>query len=103
MRGSRTVLAIAVIVAAAVFCIVQDRVTAAGARQYVELQRAAAEGQRSPVTVDDIMKPAVRRSVAQASIWSAVVMVVGTIAAFAVRDRDSHIANHQSQMTRGGA
>jgi hypothetical protein len=86
---SRGMLAIAVVLAAVVFSIVQDRLTAAGARQYVDLQRAAAEGRRSPVTVDEIMKPAVRRSVAQASLWSAVVMVAGAAVAFAIRDRDS--------------
>jgi hypothetical protein len=84
-RGPRAILAFAVFLAAVVFCIVQDRVTADGARQYVELQRAAIEGRGAPVTVDEIMKPAVRRSVAQASTWSAVVLVLGTITAFAVR------------------
>ena len=77
----RTVLMIAAILAAVVFCVVQDRVTAAGARQYVELQRAAAEGRRPAVTIDEIMRPAVRRSVAQASAWSAVVMVAGAVTA----------------------
>ena len=77
----RTVLAIAGVIAAVVFCVVQDRLTAAGARQYVELQREAAEGRRDPVTVDEIMRPAVRRSVAQASASSAVVIVAGAITA----------------------
>jgi hypothetical protein len=72
---------IAAILAVVVFSVVQDRVTAGGARQYVDLQRAATEGQRNPVTVDEIMRPAVRRSVVQASIWSAVVMVAGAITA----------------------
>jgi hypothetical protein len=80
-RGPRTILMIAAILAVVVFSVVQDRVTAGGARQYVELQRAAAEGQRTPVTIDEIMRPAVRRSVAQASVWSAVVMVTGAITA----------------------
>ena len=80
-------MAIAVFIAAVVFCIVQDRVTAAGTRQYVDLQRAAADGRRPPVTVDQIMRPAVRRSVAQGLMWSGVVLVVGTVAAFAVRER----------------
>ena len=77
----RTILVIAVILAAAVFCVVQDRVTAGGARQYAELQRAAIEGRGDPVTLDQIMRPAVRRSVTQASVWSAVVMVAGAITA----------------------
>jgi hypothetical protein len=83
----RTILVIAAILAAVVFCIVQDRVTAAGARQYVELQRVAAAGGRHPVTVEEIMRPAVRRSVAEASAWSALVMVAGATVAFVVRDR----------------
>ena len=87
MRTRRAVLAIAVAVASVVFCIVQDRVTAAGARQYVERQRAAAAGQQAAVTIDEIMRPAVRRSVAQALMWSAVVLVMGTSAAFAMRER----------------
>jgi hypothetical protein len=82
----RTILTIAVLLAAVVFCVVQDRVTASGARQYVELQRAAAQGQGRPVTIGEIMEPAVRRSLAQASIWSAVVMVAGAVAAFAIRE-----------------
>ena len=77
----RTILVIAIIMAAVVFCIVQDRVTATGARQYAELQRAAIEGKGDPVTIDQIMRPAVRRSVTQASVWSAVVMVAGAITA----------------------
>jgi hypothetical protein len=81
----RAILAIAVIIGAVVFCVVQDRVTAAGARQYVDLQLAAAQGRGAPVTVDEIMGPAVGRSVAQGLMWSAVVIVMGTIAAFAVR------------------
>jgi hypothetical protein len=77
----RTILISAAILAVVVFCVVQDRVTADGARQYVELQRAAAEGQRNPVSIEEIMTPAVRRSVAQASVWSAVVMGAGAITA----------------------
>jgi hypothetical protein len=77
----RMILAIAVAIAAVVFCVVQDRVTAGGARQYVELQRAATEGRGNPVTIDEIMRPVVRRSVAEAAAWSAVVIVAGAITA----------------------
>ena len=77
----RTILVIAAILAVVVFSVVQDRVTAGGARQYAELQRAAIEGRGDRVTVDQVMRPAVRRSVTQASMWSAVVMVAGAIAA----------------------
>jgi hypothetical protein len=42
----------------AAFCIVQDLVTIAGAREYARLSRQAAE-----VSVEAVMAPAVRRSV----------------------------------------
>jgi hypothetical protein len=49
--------------AVVVFCVVQDRVTAAGARRYVALQRdALASGTPGPV-LDEVMAPAIRRSV----------------------------------------
>jgi hypothetical protein len=83
----RAVLLIAVTTAIVVFCVVQDRVTADGARQYAELQRAAAAGHGDPVTLDEIMRPAVRRSVQQASAWGAVVIGAGIIAAGVLRSR----------------
>jgi hypothetical protein len=48
-----------------VFCIVQDRVTAAAARQYVRLHRQAAAGAAPASTpaLDELMRPAVRQSV----------------------------------------
>lgn len=83
----RTVLFLSLAAATVVFCIVQDRVTADGARQYVELQRAAAAGRGHPVTLDEIMKPAVGRSVRQATAWSLVVVVAGVAAARVVHTR----------------
>jgi hypothetical protein len=83
----RTVLLITLAAAIVVFCVVQDRVTAGGARQYVELQRAAAAGRGNPVTLDEIMRPTVRRSVRQATGWSLVVVVAGIAAARVVRTR----------------
>jgi hypothetical protein len=89
--GPRTVLFMAVIVAAIVFCGVQDRVTAAGARRYVDLQQAAAQGRGARVTVDEVMRPVVRQSVAAGSAWGAVVLAAGAVLAgtlrFVVRDR----------------
>ena len=73
----RVILIATVIAATGVFAIVQDRVTAAGARRYVSLQRAAIAGQGQPVTVDEIMRPAIQRSVRQGLIWGGAVMVVG--------------------------
>jgi len=85
----RLVLA-AVAASIAVFCIVQDRIVAAGVGRYVALQRAAIAGPaeggpRTPeggshvpdVTLDEVMAPAVRRSVRQASAWSGGVFAAG--------------------------
>lgn len=76
------------IVALAVFLVVQDRVTAAGARRYVVLQRAAIAGQTSYVTIDEVMGPAVDRSVRQGALWGSVVLVAG-LATAAVVSRGS--------------
>jgi len=81
----RTVLLIALMAAVVMFCSVQDRVTASGARQYVDRQQAAAAGRGNPVSVDEIMRPAVRRSVEDASLWSALVLGAGVVAAVVLR------------------
>jgi hypothetical protein len=60
-----------------VFCVVQDRVTAEGARRYVALQRAAAESGGLADGLDEVMRPAIRRSVAQGLLWGGVVMLSG--------------------------
>ena len=67
-----------------VFCVVQDRVTAAGARQYVAIQREAFAGRAEPVTIDAVVRPAVERSVALASLSSGAVLAVGLAAAAAL-------------------
>ena len=71
-----------------VFAVVQDRVTASGARQYVTLQRAALAGRSAPITIDQVMVPAIGRSVRLGALWAAVVMVIGFAAAVAVRNRN---------------
>ena len=81
----RTVLLLALVTAVVVFCGVQDRGTASGARQYVDRQQAAAAGRGEPVSVDEIMRPAVRRSVEDASLWSALVLGAGVVAAVVLR------------------
>jgi hypothetical protein len=68
---------------------VQDRVTAGGARQYVTLQRAAFSGRASPVTIDQVMGPAVDRSVRQGAAWGGGVLVVG-LALAAISSRRVH-------------
>jgi hypothetical protein len=71
--------------ALATFCIVQDRVTAEGARRYVALQREALAGRGRLVTIDEVMRPAVDRSVRLALFSSGAVAVVGVAAAFGGR------------------
>jgi len=83
----RLVLVITAIVAFVVFAIVQDRVTAAGARRYVALQRDAIAGRGQSVTVDEIMRPAVERSVQQGLMWGGAVLVAGASVAGVVARR----------------
>jgi hypothetical protein len=81
----RAILVITAIAALVVFAVVQDRVTAAGARRYVTIQRDAIAGRAQPVTVDEIMKPAIASSVHQGLMWSALVLVAGAGLAMAAR------------------
>ena len=75
----RTIILMTFVLALVVFAVVQDRVTAAGARQYVTLQRAALAGRGAPVTIDEVMIPAVKRSVRQGLAWGGAVMVGGIV------------------------
>ncbi len=75
---SRTILGVTFVAALVVFAVVQDRVTASGARQYVALKRPAlAAGGGAPVTIEEVMAPAIRRSVLQGLMWTAVVVAGG--------------------------
>lgn len=87
--SERRVLWFTLAAALAVFCIVQDRVTAAGARRYVALQKEALAGRRPAVTIEEVMRPAVDRSVRLALICSGAVAVAG-VAAGRVVGRASH-------------
>jgi hypothetical protein len=83
MRPSvRTVLWATLAAAVAVFCVVQDRVTAGGARRYVALQTAALAGRGPAVGVDEVMRPAIERSVRLALLAGGGVAAVGGAAAF---------------------
>jgi hypothetical protein len=73
-----------------VFCVVQDRVTAAGARRYVALQTDALAGRGPAVTVDEVMRPAISRSVRLASLSGGAVAIVGIAASVVVRRRWPH-------------
>ena len=83
----RAILIITAVAALVVFAVVQDRVTAAGARRYVALQRAAIAGRGRAVTVDEIMRPAIQHSLRLGLMWGGVVLVsgVGIAAAAAAR------------------
>ena len=83
----RAIVVMTAIVALAVFCVVQDRVTAAGARRYAALQREALAGRGHAVTIDEIMRPAIEQSVQQGVIWGGGVMVAGLVLAGAVARR----------------
>jgi hypothetical protein len=87
MAAAARVVVFSFVAAVVVFCIVQDRLTAEGARDYVQRQRAAIAGAGPAVTIDEVMKPAVRRSVREALRWSGVVMSGGLVAAGVVSRR----------------
>jgi len=63
--------------ALAVFCIVQDRITAAGARRYVALQRDALAGRGPRVTISEVMGPAVDASVTYGMLSAGAVVIAG--------------------------
>ena len=69
-----------------VFCGVQDRLTAAAARRYVTMQRQALDGNGPLVTIEEVMGPAVDRSVRQASLYGGAVAAAG-VALGALRRR----------------
>ena len=83
----RRVVVFSFLAAIVAFCIVQDRVTAAGARRYVALQRAALEGVGPAVTIDQVMRPFVRTSVRDGLFAAAGVLAVGVAAAAGVARR----------------
>jgi hypothetical protein len=73
--------------ALAVFCIVQDRVTAAGARLYVALQKAALAQGGPAVTIDGVMQPAIARSVRLGLVSSGAVVAAGLGVGLVLRRR----------------
>jgi hypothetical protein len=56
----------------------------AGVGQYVAAYRDSAAGAPA-VTIDEVMRPAVRRSVRQGALWGGTVLAVGLGGTFAVR------------------
>jgi hypothetical protein len=83
--GVRAILVATALLAFVTFCVVQDRVTAAGARRYVKLQREALSAGGPRVTIDEIMRPAIDRSVRRGLAWAGLVAGVGLAAAVAVQ------------------
>ena len=75
-------LTVTALLALAAFCIVQDRVTAAGARRYVRLQAEALAGRGPLVTVDEIMQPAIASSVRWGLAAAGAVALAGAALAF---------------------
>ena len=85
-RRAREIALLSIVAALMTFAVVQDRVTAAGARRYVALQRDALATGRPPVTIDEVVTPTVRESIQQGLLWGSVVLVCGlALAAFAGR------------------
>jgi hypothetical protein len=83
-RYVRRIVLTSIAAAIAVFLVVQDRVTAAGARDYVAIQRAAVLGQAPAATIDELMRPAVRRSVRVGLVWGSLALASGLATAAAV-------------------
>jgi hypothetical protein len=83
----RVIVVLTVVAAAIAFAYVQDRVTASGAREYVIRQGEAIERRGSNVTIDEVMDPAVDRSVWQGLKWGTMVLVAGLAAAAVVGTR----------------
>jgi hypothetical protein len=59
------------------FAVVQDRVTAAGARQYAATAREAVARGSEGVTIESVMAPAIRRSVQWGAASAGLVLLVG--------------------------
>jgi len=73
------------VAALVVFAVVQDRLTVDGVGQYIAASRAAAAGRHSPVTIDEVMQPAVTHAVRQGALWGGAVLVAGLGSTFAAR------------------
>jgi hypothetical protein len=81
---ARRLVVLTFVAAVAVFCVVQDRVTAAGATQYGEQALAAIARHEPVVSVDAVMRPAIQRSVRRGLASAGAVLMVGLAAAAAV-------------------
>ena len=78
----RTVLGATAVAALAAFCIVQDRITAHGAERYASLQREALAGRGNRVTIEEVMRPAIERSVRGGLLAAGSVAAIGGLIAW---------------------
>ena len=83
----RRVVVFTFLAAFAVFCVVQDRVTAAGAQQYALRALAAIDGHQPVPPIDAVMRPAVRRSVKLGFLSADAVLTVGIVTAVVMSRR----------------
>ena len=83
----RVIVLLTLAAAAIVFAYVEDRVTASGANEYVTRQRDPFDRGGCDVTIDQVMEPAVDRSVRQGLTWGTMVLVAGLAAAAFVGTR----------------
>lgn len=84
---ARVIVCVSLAAAVLVFAFVQDRVVTSGATRYAALQRQAISGQGTGATIEEVMRPAVDRSVRQGLGWATVVLVAGVGAAAAIGRR----------------
>jgi hypothetical protein len=83
LRRPRVLIILSLLAGLVAFAIVQDRVTAAGARGYVAAQRQRLATGGAPLAVDSMMTPAVDASVREGLLWGGGVAAAGLIAAAA--------------------
>jgi hypothetical protein len=79
----RRLVGVTFIAALVVFCVVQDRVTAAGASRYARAALGAIDRHEPVAPIDSVMRPAVRQSVISGLASAGVVLIVGLGAATA--------------------
>ena len=73
----RRLVVVTGVAAFVVFCIVQDRVTAAGASRYALQALAAIDGHQPVASIDSVMRPAIRQSVKLGLASAGLVLVTG--------------------------
>jgi hypothetical protein len=80
----RRLVGLTFLAALAVFCVVQDRVTAAGATRYALGALAAIDRHEPAAPIDSVMRPAIRQSVRSGLVSAGLVLAAGLGTAAAV-------------------